>query len=256
MQGLEVAGDDKTYKWDVITSCREGRTTIFPDHAYETLPGRALRKGVQRILDGHGYDVVAVNGWSAPEARAALAWRRGSSGRRAVLMSETRRNDTRRWWWREAVKHRILRDCDAALVGGGVHADYLSELGIGQERIFTGYDAVDNDYFERKAVLAQRQRGAFRQRYGLPNHYFLACTRFLPRKNVDALLRGYDRYRRLSGSLAWGLVVLGDGAEAGRLRQVEEDLKLRGVIWPGFVQYDVLPILLWLGVCIRPRGQV
>ncbi len=78
---------------------------------------------------------------------------------------------------------------------------------------------------------------------GLPESYFFACTRFIARKNVDLLLRAYARYRtQARGGVPWGLVIAGGGEEADRLRALECSLGLDGVIWPGFVQYDELPL--------------
>src|SRR5262249_21156236 len=40
----------------------------------------------------------------------------------------------------------------------------------------------------------------------------------------------------------WGLVIAGGGPELTRLREIERSLRLEGVIWVGFLQYDQLPI--------------
>jgi len=91
-----------------------------------------------------------------------------------------------------------------------------------------------------------------RKQHSLPHNYLLACTRFLPRKNVDGLLIGYAAYRTKSRS-PWGLIIAGSGPELPRLRVLERDLGLEGVIWPGFLQYDQLPFYYGLaGAFIHP----
>jgi hypothetical protein len=40
---------------------------------------------------------------------------------------------------------------DAALVGGEPHKRHFASLGIPAEKIFTGYDAVDNNFFASRA---------------------------------------------------------------------------------------------------------
>lgn len=256
MIGLQVTGDDAVYDWEPIVSGREGVTTVFAEQRYEQLASRAVRKDVIQALDDSGCDVVAVNGWSAPEARAAIAWRRIDPGRRVVLMSETKRDDGRRYWWTEWVKRRIVARCDTALVGGRKQVEYLCELGMERERVFTGYDAVDNDYFAAGAAAARNAVERLRRTHGLPECYFLACTRFLPRKNVDGLLRAYQRYRFLCGGVPWSLVVLGSGEEELRLRQLERDLGLDGVQWQGFIQYHELPVYYGLASAfIHPAKQ-
>jgi len=158
-------------------------------------------------------------------------------------MSETKRDDVdgSRSWVKESLKSWILRRCGAALVGGRRQAEYLVSLDFPADRIFLGYDAVDNDYFARESASARSDTAGLRQNLGLPDHYFFCCTRFLSRKNVDGLLRGYGKYRESYASEPWGLVISGSGEQADELRALESDLRLAGVQWPGFVQYDELP---------------
>lgn len=240
--GLEAASDDGVYDWEQVARSRDHVTTIFPGRKYKEIVGSEMRAGVVRALDASGCAVVAVNGWSMPEARAGIAWRRAVRGRRAIVMSETKRDDGRRYWWKEWLKRRLVSRCDAALVGGRAQVQYLCGLGLDRERVFTGYDAVDNAYFAAGARTARRNAADLRRQHALSQHYFLVCTRFLPRKNVDGLLRAYQRYRRECDAALWDLVILGSGGEAARLQQLERDLDLDGVHWPGFVQYDELPV--------------
>jgi len=111
---------------------------------------RELAARLNRALDDFRPQVVFIPGWSSKAAFAALRWcvRHNIP---AVAMSESTEWDEARSAWREAVKQRIVGLCSAALVGGSPHKDYLVQLGMPAERVFFGYDAVDNDYFEEKA---------------------------------------------------------------------------------------------------------
>ena len=75
-----------------------------------------------------------------------------------ILMSETTAWDDKRQAWREFVKKRVVRLCSAGLVGGASHTDYLAQLGMDRDRVFSGYDAVDNDYFADKAEESRKQK--------------------------------------------------------------------------------------------------
>lgn len=243
--GLEIAQQDH-YAWDL----REGadgfdRHTVFPEARYDALTSRQIGRGVAQALDAIRPAAVAINGWSVPEARAALAWCR-RRGARAVLMSETKWDDgDQRAWWKETIKGWLVRRCDAALVGGRPQADYLQRLGFPRARIFFGYDVVDNDYFARETARVRTAAAAHRARHRLPERYFFACTRFLPRKNIDGLLRAYAAYRAAAGT-PWGLVIAGSGEEADALHALQRRLGLDGVDWPGFVQYEQLPVYFGL----------
>jgi glycosyltransferase involved in cell wall biosynthesis len=171
-----------------------------------------------------------------------------------VVMSESARGDEPRTWWKEIIKRRIVDFYSAALVGGRRHVEYLVELGMPRDRIFTGYDVVDNDYFARRAIEIRNshlRRGyggqaAFeiQKKYRLPENYFLASARFIEKKNLPRLVRAYAEYRRQSGENAmWDLVLLGDGPLRETLNTQLSTLNLHShVHLPGFKQYDELPV--------------
>jgi glycosyltransferase involved in cell wall biosynthesis len=209
-------------------------------------------------------DVVAVNGWNnfGSLVAANCCMDRGIP---MVVMSESARQDEARTWWKEIIKRRIVDFYSAALVGGQRHVEYLVELGMPRERIFTGYDVVDNDYFAQRAIeirdshlrrssLRSRFGGVggyggqaafeIRKEYGLPEDYFLASARFIEKKNLPSLIRAYAEYReKWKGDTPWDLVLLGDGPLRETLNAQLSTLNLHShVHFPGFKQYDELPV--------------
>src|SRR6202022_3458681 len=109
------------------------------------------------------------------------------------------------------LKSKILTLCSAALAGGSRHRDYLIELGFEPERIFLGYDAVDNDHFARRAQATRTNADGLSAGLCVPEKYFLDSARFLPRKNLVTLLRAYADYDRRAAAPGWDLVLLGGG---------------------------------------------
>jgi glycosyltransferase involved in cell wall biosynthesis len=161
-------------------------------------------------------------------------------------MSETKADDHPRVPWKEFVKRLIVKKFDAALVGGRAQADYLVALNYPRDRVYLGYDVVDNDFFAARAARSRADHDHLRSILRLPDEFFFACTRFLPRKNIDGLLRAYAMYRAEAARPLWGLVIAGSGQEGNRLRALERELGLQGVAWPGFVQYSELPVYFGL----------
>ena len=163
-----------------------------------------------------------------------------------VVMSESARQDEPRTWWKEMIKRRIVGLYSAALVGGQHHIDYLVELGMPRERIFTGYDVVDSAYFLRRAEEVRGQKSEVRKKFGLPENYFLASARFIEKKNLARLIRAYAAYRQkseTSGNPLWDLVLLGEGPLRETLNSQLSTLNLHGhVHLPGFKQYEELPV--------------
>jgi 1,2-diacylglycerol 3-alpha-glucosyltransferase len=238
--GIEIAQSDAIYEWEVIND--DGafkRLTLFSGRNYESLSGGEIGRAVVSALDAIAPDAVAINGWSVKEARAAIAWC-ARKAVRSIIMSESKEDDIPRTNWKEFLKRRIVRRYDSALVGGLPHAEYLRQLGFSGD-IFIGYDVVDNHYFALETAKVRAQADRLRAAARLPERYFLACTRFIPRKNITGLLRAYTLYRHEIKQEAWGLVVAGSGEDQIHYHSLERELGLEGVVWPGFVQYNRLP---------------
>lgn len=163
-----------------------------------------------------------------------------------LVMSESARQDEPRISWREAIKRRMVGLYSAALVGGQHHVEYLVDLGMPRERIFTGYDVVDNEYFRRRTAEIRNSKFEIRNKFGLPENYFLASARFIEKKNLPRLISAYAEYREKSqtgGNPTWDLVLLGDGPLRETLNSQLSILNLNAhVHLPGFKQYDELPV--------------
>ncbi len=245
----------KTYdKWGAADSPAHYRKISLFSEAADGHPGSQQRRDAFRwALEQAKPDVLAANGWnnfgSLVAANCCLRRRIPM-----VVMSESSRQDEPRTWWKEAIKRRIVGLYSAALVGGQRHVEYLAELGMPRERVFTGYDVVDNHYFRQKAEEVRSQRLEVRSKYGLPENYFLASARFIEKKNLSTLIETYAEYRRGSeirsqksevrnNKAPWDLVVLGDGPLKADLCRLISDLRLNEhVHLPGFKPYDELPV--------------
>lgn len=195
-------------------------------------------------------DVVAIPGWGFPLSQAALRWCQRSQIP-AVLMSESKWNDEKRSWWKEQLKYWLyVRKYAAALVGGPAHRNYLVQLGFKEDRIFYGYDAVDNAFFREQAAFA-RDNAAFarEQQPKIPDRpYFLSVTRLIPRKNIARLVEAYARYRDVVGANhAWPFVICGSGTELSAVEQLIKARELEALVsLPGFLTYQ--QIVSWYGL--------
>ncbi len=235
------------------TPVRYHKVSLFPE-ATAHCPGNAkLKQAFWTVLEQARPDVVAVNGWNnfGSLIAANCCVRRGIP---MVVMSESSRQDEPRTWWKEAIKRRVGGLYSAALVGGQRHVEYLVELGMPRERIFTGYDVVDNDYFGRRTAEIRNSKFEIGNKPSLPENYFLASARFIEKKNLPTLIQAYAQYRdRLKGNRVtdpgcnmcapWDLVLLGDGPLRETLNSQLSTLKLNEhVHLPGFKPYDQLPV--------------
>jgi glycosyltransferase involved in cell wall biosynthesis len=239
--GLQLAPLQSEYQWQPTDS--ERIISVFGGQL-EKVPSRQWPTLVFAALDRLNPDACAVAGYSHPGILSILAWCQKRK-KPVVMMSDSRYEDEPRSKWKELLKSLLIRYCSAGLVAGTPHVTYLKSLGIPEEKIFTGYDVVDNEYFGRHASEARSQKEELRHKYGLPENYFMASARFIEKKNLPNLLRGYAKYLTHASQplSSWKLVLLGDGPLRPDLSRLISELGLQSaVILPGFVQYNELPI--------------
>lgn len=239
--GVEMASADSTYAWDPVATPELNRITLFSGDEHAAIRPAAIRKRLRGVLERLGPRAIAVPGWSEPWSLAAMEWATETKTP-VVMMSESQASDGDRRWWKESVKRVLIRLSSAALVGGTPHADYMESLGMARDRIFAGYDVVDNDYFTQGARAARLEAQATRERLGLPEQFFLANCRFIGKKNLIRLLAAFASFRQSGAGREWSLVLVGDGPLREQVLATAEDLGLgSSLILPGFRQYDELP---------------
>ncbi|CAN5555500.1 glycosyltransferase family 4 protein [soil metagenome] len=240
--GIEGSRRSTVYAWEPrVGEERFARRTLFNDAAIDDKPAGEMVSAVRAALDEADPAVVFITGWSHSEALAMLLWAR-ERDRPVVIMSESTAHDAARSFVREAIKRHIVGLCDAALVGGKAQRDYVEALGMPSDRVFFGYDAVDNDFFARGAATARADAAGVRARFGLPERYFLASCRFIAKKNLARLIEAFAAYRDKVGEDAWDLVLIGDGELRAELEAQARVLGVdQAVRFMGFHQYDDLP---------------
>lgn len=236
----EVASSEQTYPWQRQQQAEPfDWITLFPDRMLETLTPSDCARAMIQVLDRDQPDVLGIVGYARPESVTAAQWSQRNRCR-SVLMSESQAIDRPRIWWKESIKRRRLRLFDAALVGGPSHRDYLVELGMPVNRIALGYNAVDNAFYQSRAIAwCSHADGG----QGLPTSpFFLSVCRFVPEKNLVRLIDAFARYRDLiSPAQGWDLMLCGDGPLAPLIENTIARSGHAGAIHrPGFLQAEAL----------------
>jgi glycosyltransferase involved in cell wall biosynthesis len=241
--GVEFFGVSDAYAWDRVDVGEAfDRNTLFAGKQRPEVTASQLYRAIAAQLSAYGADVVAVPGWAHTGSLAAMLWC-GQNNTPVIMMSETSKKDFKRSYWKELPKRRIVSQCSAGLVGGPEHRAYLASLGLSEDRIFLGYDVVDNEHFREGAYQVRREDDKKRAKRNLPETYFLASCRFIPKKNLPRLIMAYKTYRQqVPSHEAWDLVLLGDGEERTFIERKIQTLDLTDVVhMPGFKQYHDLP---------------
>jgi hypothetical protein len=239
---VEVAATSTEYAWDAPELPRDLERARLLDQADPRSDWSLLTAAYDYRVAPWRPDAIALPGWSAPAALAGARWA-AKLGIPAVVMSETNAADRSRDAVTELVKRRVMKVFQAALCGGTLARSYLVELGLPPDRIFLGYDVVDNAHFASGAEATRRTGtlpGAVDPEWR--GRYFLASARFLPKKNLPRLIEAFARYRQAAGPSAWPLVLLGDGPMRGELERMHARRGLEAaLVMPGFRQYGELP---------------
>ena len=198
------------------------RHTLFPKGNGGNGPtGSEMLAGtMSRTLDSIRPDVVCVSGWGLSVSLAAMKWAAARSVP-IVMLSESNEFDEARSAIKEFIKRWLVSLCSAGLAGGSPQADYLVKLGLPRERVFKGYDVVDNRFFTEEAG---KYRDGSSELGETKRPYFLACARFGKKKNLPGLIRAFARYRELAGpSAQFDLLIAGDGEERAEIERAIQE---------------------------------
>lgn len=238
---IELASEIKRYPWQVDKQNLSISLLTLVNGRYEQTPFLKLFKRLSATLESMVPDAVVVPSYSPPIMLAAARWAK-RHGAVSIMMNETTGADHPRVWWKERIKRFMVRRYyDAAFVGGTATREYLLKLGMPRERIWEGYDVIDNDYFSREMKRALQHTERHRKRAELPESYLLYVGRFSPEKNLSRLLEAYQSYREREPD-GWGLVLVGDGPQREALYEKACVLGLKDIVWPGFKHADELPV--------------
>lgn len=242
LEGWELSAEQSIYSWQR----HQNETSLV-----HSASGKSLEKTpfflwplrVWQSLSKLQPDALFLAGYSHIGIFSALIWAKFHR-KRVFLMSDTKENDAPRHPLKEQIKSWIISLFDGAITAGSSSSDYLHKHGLAasQSQIFTPYDVIDNESFQRPA----------------PNHktpastsspYFLCISRFIPRKNILGLLDAYTQYLEQchhQGLEPYTLTLCGDGPEQDKIEQRISELNLdQKVHLLGFLQTEDLKPILW-----------
>jgi glycosyltransferase involved in cell wall biosynthesis len=187
--GVELRARSKTYSWETPGGADFRKVTLARVPGHGRAERRALTPHLEKALAESRPDVIAVNGWGDFLAPQSIRWCVRNKVP-FVLLSESSALDGPSSSIRSLVKRRLVRMASAALVGGQPHREHVIGLGMAADRVFTGYNAVDNGYFAEESMKVRKSDGS------KVGKYFLASNRFVERKNLARLIDAYAAYGR------------------------------------------------------------
>jgi hypothetical protein len=157
-QGLPFRDDDRE-GLDIIT--------LFPKQDFSQLSVLQISQRLLQLLQHLSPEYIALCGYHRMENLVALGWAKATN-RSTILMIDSKQDDVPRHYWQEWLKGLIVKQFDGYLVAGTAHRQYVSALGARENRIFEGYDVVDNAFFAEAAAAARQNEQQLRLDLGLP----------------------------------------------------------------------------------------
>lgn len=231
---IELARHEADYEWEISLHDLPFKViSVLADELLEAVRFDKLLFRLYSYLSKIEPDAIAIAGYARPAMLASLLW---SICHRqpAILLSATHERDTQRVLWREIIKRIFIKGYRAAVVGGIPQKKYLVKLGMKPEAIFLGYNTVGNSTFHPE------QLQDLKNPHDRP--YFLAVSRFVPKKNIKLLVSAYANYSKtVDPDRRWDLMICGDGELYREIERQIQDLNLESCIYlPGFLQQEQL----------------
>jgi len=215
---IQLGSESTAYDWSRAPGACAGLETLFPGRATESLSPARVFLRARRCFRRQAIDFCFLPSYAPGSSFAAFAAAK-SLGLRNVMMNESHAGTARAEGWRLCLKRLLVKSFDTALVGGTPQVRYFASLGMPPEKIFPGYDCVDNEYFGSQSAHWRQDAQAARSRYALPDHYFLSLGRLVKKKNLGALMGAYGAFLARRPQAQQHLVIVGSGEEGDRLRQ-------------------------------------
>jgi 1,2-diacylglycerol 3-alpha-glucosyltransferase len=152
---VQIAAATTTYGWEESNEsrmkskkCDDLRTLC--EGADEAASPLDVFLKARKLFRDEKVDVAFLPSYS-PARFFALFAAAKSLGIRTVMMNESHAGTEQATGWKRWIKRQIVKRFDAAFVGGEPHKRHFASLGIPAAKIFTGYDAVDGDFFAQRA---------------------------------------------------------------------------------------------------------
>ncbi len=193
--------------------------------SYRVLPSWRLQMGKRKLLFNCGLkaalerftpQTVICGGYNYVASWSAALWAR-ARGIPFILWTESTERDARSGGFlTERLRNKFLGYCSGFVVPGSASLQYLTQLKVSEEIVYTAPNAVDNDFF---AITSQatRETIGYRAAHGLPDRFILYAGRFVPSKGIFDLLAAYEGLPAEITS-AVGLVFVGGGPAESHLR--------------------------------------
>ncbi|WP_172604872.1 glycosyltransferase [Kocuria rosea] len=234
----EVLSSDRSSEWATRSgsnfSAVDLRVKTWHRYAGNMHLGLDVRHMVELVRQA---DVMLLGGWESPVYVQMLVLSK-MLGKPVVLFHESTEKSARHkhgpvvW-----LKRMLFRRMDAVVVPGVASHELVSNLGVSEEKIFEGFNAVDMEFFRRNPDVGG-DRGS---EICAGGHRFLFLGRLRKDKRIDSIITAFSCMRGDGDRLS----IVGSGSEYEDLRDLVNVLDLGDAVeFLGLASYEELPAVL------------
>ena len=141
---------------------------------------------------------------------------------------------------KEAIKRWLFPRVDAIVTVGEDGKGFAASYRADAKRIFFAPHVIDVLHYQSGAAAARPERDALRRELGLTGTTFIYVGRLWWGKGINYFLEAFEAVQRQSDKPV-SLLLVGDGPEEARLKQICAERKIRNVVFAGFHQKPELP---------------
>tara|TARA_B100000212_G_scaffold340008_1_gene319615 strand:- start:2968 stop:4131 length:1164 start_codon:yes stop_codon:yes gene_type:complete len=212
---FETRPKSQEYLWGSIDKYKYN-VYKFPNNLSpeEDIPNRKIDLFYEKLIPQIKPNAIISVGWADRSYQRLLLY--GNINKIPVLIVSDSiirtENNRKRPFLKEFIKKIILKGYSSAFVAGTESKNYLLRLGFDRKRIFSPWDVIDNNFYEKYIPENNISK----------NNYFLCVSRLIKRKNLINLIKSFAYYQECGGK--WGLKIIGSGDEYNKL--MEESKKI------------------------------
>jgi glycosyltransferase involved in cell wall biosynthesis len=142
--------------------------------------------------------------------------------------------------WKEVLKRWLFSHADAILTPGPDGHDFALRYRTTPKRIHTVPQVINVEHYRQGHMAARAGRDLRRRELGLRGVTFLYVGRLWSGKGIEYMLNAFAMLQRRAGQ-DFSLLLVGDGVDELKQRELSQRLELRNVVFAGFKQKPELP---------------
>lgn len=203
-----------------------------------------INPGIITELRRNKYDAVLIHGygWFSSWLAFLGAW---TTGTPIILRGESdlqKKISSVKKNIKRIVLPMLFANINAFLYSYSLNKSYYKFYGVPESKLFFMPAAVDNDFFQKEAKRFQGREEELKNQIGFRHPEWptaLLIAQLIPRKRPMDLLRARAV---ISPKVNFNLIIVGDGEEAGRMKDFVKEKQLKDVYFAGFKNQSEIPL--------------